>query len=105
MTHGVSPSRPGAEGTHMCSNGVKPPPSYLVHQEFSQEQEAVARSGGHRDGELDGHPLHREEAQVLQLQGQGCDGVPASHGIGMSRGTMARPVPGVETVHLTLKVQ
>lgn len=45
-------------------------PSYLVHHEFSQEQEAVACPGGHGDSELDGHPLHREEAQVLQLRGQ-----------------------------------
>lgn len=45
-------------------------PSYLVHHEFSQEQEAVASPGGHGDSELDGHPLHGEEAQVLQLQGR-----------------------------------
>lgn len=48
-------------------NGKETPRSYLVYHEFGQEQEAVAPPGGHGDGELDGHPLHREEAQVLQL--------------------------------------
>lgn len=74
VMYDVGPSTMGHLHPHLQTQhqGVSPgwTPPYLVHQELSEEQEAVASPGGHGDGEFDGHPLHGEEAQVLQLKGQ-----------------------------------